>query len=61
MTVRQVFFQWDDMFGECYECGRPAAYRLIGWSEPLCSVCTAQQVYLGEVIEEYLFDEGISI
>ena len=43
-----VEFDWSDEYGECYECGRPAAYALDynfandrGAAALRCSVCAA--------------------
>jgi hypothetical protein len=63
---RHVEFWWDDIAGECYDCGLPAAYRLI--HEPVepttpvsptdlrCSVCAAFEAASGTRIE-YLHAE----
>jgi hypothetical protein len=57
MALVHVEFDWDDVFGECYDCGLPAAYaaRQHGLTM-LCSVCAAGWAANGEQIE-YLFAE----
>lgn len=37
MSIKRVEFFWNDKHGECYDCGRPAAFlaegvkRLLAW------------------------------
>ena len=49
-----VSFEWSDRFGECYECGLPAAYESSehdAQPESLrCSVCAAQDAARGASI-----------
>jgi hypothetical protein len=28
MALIKVEFEWDDRFGECYDCGRPAGFTI---------------------------------
>lgn len=59
--IVKVEFEWDDRFGPCYDCGRPAAYEI---DEPKlsrearlrCSTCAATAAAEGERIV-WLFAE----
>lgn len=56
MTLRTVTFQWDDRLGDCYDCGRPAAFFLTYKGDTptpetiRCSLCAANDAALGETI-----------
>lgn len=56
MALRTVTFQWDDRLGDCYECGRPAAFFAtykgdIPTPETIrCSLCAANNAADGENI-----------
>lgn len=65
--ISKQCFQWDDKFGDCYDCGRPAAYYLVGPEYrgddgPLqeyrlrCAACAAQAAWQGESIY-WLFEK----
>lgn len=53
-TVRLVF-HWDPSKGDCYDCGRPAAYELEGFI--YCSVCFATQANTAHGVGTYLFED----
>ena len=48
-----VTFRWSTQYGECLDCGLPAAYEMPGIYGPgtpparFCSVCAATNVSLG--------------
>lgn len=54
-----VVFQWYNHNGQCYDCGLPAAFKLVGhaaYSKNLdswkrCCVCAANAAADGEFIE----------
>lgn len=58
MTTEHVEFDWSTEWGSCYECGLPAAFRLVGlavyetnldsWKR--CAVCAANAAATGEFI-----------
>lgn len=54
-TNTYVFF-WSRNHGDCYECGRPAAFKLLGYSGTdesswlRCAVCAANAAAEGETI-----------
>lgn len=52
-NMRIVVFQWQDTGVECYDCGLPAVYELVGQAVELCSVCAAQHAADGETIERF--------
>ena len=59
--METVTFEWSTEKGRCYDCDRPAAYRLVhitvdGGDFLLCSVCAAFHAAYGDEIE-YLFHE----
>jgi len=59
----RVTFDWSDEFGECYECGRPAAYdveepRLTDAARKRCSVCAALAASEGTPIRWLFAGEG---
>jgi len=65
-----VNFKWSDEHGRCQDCGRPAAYKVLGMYqradrpgsentfEKMCAVCAAYNVWeSGNSYRlEYLFD-----
>lgn len=66
MALVAVSFHWDDRFGPCYDCGRPAAYEapdIYGKDKPVsqanrfCGVCAAIHAADGERII-WLFREN---
>jgi hypothetical protein len=56
--IKKVVFYWDDSKGDCYDCGNPAAYKLVNYTDNnlMCSRCAAQHASMGESIE-YLFSQ----
>lgn len=64
MSLVKVEFEWDDRFGPCYDCGRPAAY-VVGHefdgttpeARLRCSVDAAMAAYEGENIVWLFADE----
>lgn len=60
--METVTFEWSTEKGRCYDCNRPAAYRLVnitvvdGGDFLLCSVDAAYHAAHGDEIE-YLFEE----
>lgn len=54
-----VTFQWDERYGDCYECGRPAGFfatyngsSLAPRPETLrCAYCAANEAADGETIQ----------
>ena len=59
--MEKVTFEWSTEKGRCYDCGLPAAYRLVhiavdGGDFLLCSVDAAYHAAHGDEIE-YLFEE----
>lgn len=65
MAQHEVTFNWSDEKGNCYDCGLPAAYCLVGHSAYetedkipwlRCCICAAQAAAEGESIL-YLFKD----
>lgn len=56
MALRTVIFKWDDRLGDCYDCGRPAAFFLTYKGDTptpetiRCSLCAANDAAHGEAI-----------
>jgi hypothetical protein len=60
MALITVTFNWSDEHGLCYDCGRPAAYRMNGWSDETglyCSVCAMSHTMEGEQFTYLFADE----
>lgn len=51
MALVRVVFEWDDRHGPCYDCGLPAAYRVVDISVAVCSVCAAGRAANGDTVE----------
>lgn len=53
LETEAVVFHWSRKFGDCYGCGRPAAFYLGGYGGPqehnrYCAVCAANHAVDGE-------------
>lgn len=61
-NCRIIVMQWSEEYGECYDCGLPAAYAVELYpssppedrNENLCSVCAAHHAWQGERIVNWL-------
>jgi len=54
--TEEIIFHWSREHGDCYDCGRPAAFRAVDCygrarHEILCSVCAANWAADGQIIE----------